>query len=197
MLFTVFFALLLSTVLVSIKGEVLDLTLPGEIDQYTTGASDLFVEFYAPWCGACQALAPIWEQVAEAVKEDGNIIVAKVDAQDNNALANRFRCKSYPTIKLISNGRVYHFAGEKTLENLLEFARRTDRNVRESSPLPDIHLWFHERMAEFVRHNMIHTYNFFDLEYQRFWKGHKSHHVSWLVLLGVPLAALILQGLFM
>ena len=197
MLLQVFVAILLSIVLLVIKGEVFDLTVPGVIDPYTTGASDLFVEFYAPWCGHCKSLAPIWEEVAEALKEDGNVVVGKVDCSDNHALANRFRVKSYPTVKLISNGRVYHFAGEKTLENLLEFARRTDRSANEGSPLPDVHLWFHERMAEFVQHQLIHTYNFFDREYQRFWKGHKSHHVSWLVLLGVPLCALILQGLFM
>ena len=196
MLWHVFFAILLSTVLV-VQGEVFDLTLPGVIDTYVTGERDLFVEFYAPWCGHCKSLEPIWEQVAELLKDDGHIAVGKVDCSDNHALANRFAVKSYPTVKLISNGRVYHFTGDKTLENLLEFARRTDRTAREGSALPSVQLWFHERMAEFVQHQLIHTYNFFDREYQRFWKSHKSHHVSWLVLFAVPLCALALQGLFM
>jgi len=48
--------------------------------KVTSGATtgDWFVKFYAPWCGHCKLLAPIWEEVAEELKEGGIVNVAEV-----------------------------------------------------------------------------------------------------------------------
>lgn len=42
-----------------------------------------FVEFYAPWCGFCKKIAPVWAQLATDLKADGSdVIVARVDCTD-------------------------------------------------------------------------------------------------------------------
>lgn len=44
---------------------------------------DVLLEFYAPWCGHCKQLAPIYSELAKTLKSNSNILVAKVDATNN------------------------------------------------------------------------------------------------------------------
>ena len=68
----------------------------------TVGAWDglWLVEFYAPWCAHCKALAPDYELVAKAFQREPSVIVAKYDADWNRRYGQQFAITSYPTIKL-------------------------------------------------------------------------------------------------
>ena len=44
---------------------------------------DVFVKYYAPWCGHCKKLMPIWEELGEAFAKDKDIVIAKFDATAN------------------------------------------------------------------------------------------------------------------
>jgi len=59
-------------------------------------SKDVFVKFYAPWCGHCKALAPKWIEVAEHVA-GSDLIIADFDATENEAAGVEIR--GYPTLK--------------------------------------------------------------------------------------------------
>lgn len=61
------------------------------------------VDFWATWCGPCQVIAPIIEQLAE--EYDGQLKVGKVDVDANQKTAMRFNVRSIPSVLLFKNGQ--------------------------------------------------------------------------------------------
>lgn len=82
---------------------------------------DVLVEFYAPWCGHCKQLVPIWEQLGEKVKDNADIVIAKMDATANEL--EHTKITSFPTLKFYRKGdnEVVDYNGERTLEALYKY----------------------------------------------------------------------------
>lgn len=64
-----------------------------------------FVKFYAPWCGHCQTLAPVWEKLAETFQHDPAVSIAKVDCVAYRSVCSEFEIKGYPTLLWIQDGK--------------------------------------------------------------------------------------------
>lgn len=82
---------------------------------------DVLVEFYAPWCGHCKQLAPIYDQLGEKYKDIESIVIAKMDATANEL--EHTKISSFPTIKLYRKGdnKIIDFNLDRTLEDFIKF----------------------------------------------------------------------------
>lgn len=81
----------------------------------------VLVEFYAPWCGHCKHLEPIYAELGEKMADRDDIVIAKMDATANEL--EHTKVPSFPTIKLYKKGtnEVIEYNGERTLEGLTKF----------------------------------------------------------------------------
>ncbi|DBA00314.1 TPA: hypothetical protein N0F65_001509 [Lagenidium giganteum] len=87
-----------------------------------TKESVWLVKFYAPWCGHCKKLAPLFEQLPdEAEIKTANVRIGKVDCTTERSICERFSVQSYPTIKVISEGRFYDYAGRREVADFVKF----------------------------------------------------------------------------
>ena len=63
----------------------------------------VLLDFWAPWCGPCRMVSPIVDEIAE---ERGDIVVGKVNVDEEIELASQFRVMSIPTLVVLQNGEV-------------------------------------------------------------------------------------------
>lgn len=90
-------------------------------DEVVSGADKpVLIDFYADWCGPCQMLAPIISDIAETHDE---IIVGKVNVDENPMLSAKFGIVSIPMIAVIKNGEVtaqkVGYCDKATIEGIL------------------------------------------------------------------------------
>jgi len=92
------------------------------------------VAFTAPWCGHCQRLQPEWESAARALDGEGAVL-AWLDATSEQALAQQFQVKGYPTIKVFPGGApktagdAFDYQGERTASSIVkEVLAEVDRS---------------------------------------------------------------------
>jgi len=66
----------------------------------------VIVDFWAPWCNPCRMIAPTLEKLAQ--ENEGKLLVAKINTDDNPEWMNRFGIQGIPTLLFLSGGKVVH-----------------------------------------------------------------------------------------
>ncbi len=88
-----------------------------EFDELVGSGKNVLVDFYADWCGPCKMQAPIVEAIAE---ENSDVVVAKLNVDDVDDVAERFNIVSIPTLLIFKGGKlVKNFVGVTMKANIL------------------------------------------------------------------------------
>jgi thioredoxin 1 len=83
-----------------------------------TSRGVVLVDFWAPWCGPCKIIAPVLNDIAET---EENITVAKVNVDQQQPLAKKFKVRNIPTLVVLKDGvEVHRFVGVKTKRAILK-----------------------------------------------------------------------------
>lgn len=89
---------------------------------------DVLVEFYAPWCGHCKKLAPIYEELATKLKHNTNLVIAKMDSTANET--DKVSIQGFPTIKFFpaKDKTPIDFNGDRTVDGFIDFLNKHASN---------------------------------------------------------------------
>ena len=132
----------LSKKIVSAPSAVAALT-PETFDAVVGQASTFkLLEFYAPWCGHCKQLAPVYEKLGAVFEGEPSVVIAKIDADKHRELGERFGVSGFPTLKFIPGGAMEGgikaeaaaepYEGPRDLEGLVAFINEKAGTARAS-----------------------------------------------------------------
>lgn len=98
----------------------------GNFDEaITSSTKPVLVDFWAPWCGPCRMVSPVIDELAD--EYEGKLTVAKVNVDECNAIAMRYRVMSIPTVIIFKAGEVAERAvGAKSKQG---FKQMIDQNL--------------------------------------------------------------------
>ncbi|KAI0459823.1 thioredoxin-like protein [Xylaria acuta] len=127
------------TAVVAAKSAVLDL-IPSNFDNVVLkSGKPTLVEFFAPWCGHCKNLAPVYEELGQAFASSKDVQIAKVDADAEKALGKRFGIQGFPTLKWFDgkSDKPEEYQGGRDLESLTKFiTEKTGTKAKKVLQLP-------------------------------------------------------------
>merc|ERR1712137_947766 len=88
-------------------------------EEFVTG-KDVFIKFYAPWCGHCKKMAPTWAELASA----SQYTIADVDCTIHKDLATKYEVRGFPTLILFkADGERVKYSGARTIDAFESFLK--------------------------------------------------------------------------
>jgi len=107
-------------------------------DVVFNSGKNVLLEFYAPWCGHCQKLAPTLDEVAVLLQNDGDVIIAKMDATTND-IPPDFAVDGYPTMYFYSSaGNLLPYEGGRTAEEIIDFIKKNKGSKPGEAAVDDV-----------------------------------------------------------
>ncbi|KAF2489897.1 disulfide isomerase [Lophium mytilinum] len=112
---------LLTSSTVAASSSVIDL-IPSNFDSVVLkSGKPALVEFFAPWCGHCKNLAPVYEELASVFSyASDKVVIGKVDADEHKSLGKQFKVQGFPTLKWFDgkSDTPSEYSGGRDLESL-------------------------------------------------------------------------------
>jgi protein disulfide-isomerase A1 len=104
-------------------------------------SKDVFLEVYAPWCGHCKRLEPVWTQLGEQVsKLSSDIVIAKMDGTENDIPEEgQFEVTGFPTLKFFKadTNELIDYDGDRSMEDLTKFLNEhNSKGIKLSAEAP-------------------------------------------------------------
>lgn len=115
--------------LYSASDDVIELNSSNFNREVLQSDSLWLVEFYAPWCGHCQSLAPEWKKAASALK--GIVKIGAVDADQHNSLGGQYGVRGFPTIKIFgtNKNKPEEYQGGRSSQAIVDTALNALRSI--------------------------------------------------------------------
>lgn len=118
LLFAATFFTLLSAEVIHLNGK--------NFDQIIDGTRNVLVKFEASWCGPCKLMAPILDAASRAYPDlEGDVLIAAIDADEEDEIGSRFDIRHFPTLKLFLRGRSQEenidYDGDRTVTAFNQF----------------------------------------------------------------------------
>jgi len=118
-------ALLLALIAVSVSAANVKELTPDNFDTFVGGDRPALVEFFAPWCGHCKKLVPVYEELATTFAKEP-VVIASVDADAHKDLGGKFGVSGFPTIKYFPAGSSTpeEYQGGREVNDFVDFLNR-------------------------------------------------------------------------
>jgi len=118
--------------------DVIHLTAESFEEEVMNSDQHVLVEFYAPWCGHCKSLKPVWEKAATEIKKKGWAVkLTALDATRFGDIASKYGVKGYPTIKVFGPDKSVEpedYASGRDQEGIVQFAKELVNGKEPKNP---------------------------------------------------------------
>ncbi|XP_065866968.1 protein disulfide isomerase-like 1-4 [Euphorbia lathyris] len=109
----------------------------GNFSDFIDNHKFVMVEFYAPWCGHCQSLAPEYAAAATELKAE-DVVLAKVDATEESELAQEYDVQGFPTVLFFVDGVHKPYPGQRTKDAIVTWIKKkTGPGIHNITTLDD------------------------------------------------------------